>query len=123
MFIGKDSLIIDGVSMGQYLVQVEYMYPKYWGKDTGRNLRGSFSGTLLGVFPKLVLQFRSLSQQELEVIAPILDKQQQTVTYYDPSTKNYKTIHTYSGDWSVVNKGINQNEGFQVSFIAEDRRS
>lgn len=123
MFIDKDSIIIDGVSMGQYLVQVEYMYPKYWGKDTGRNLRGSFSGTLLGVFPKLVLQFRSLSQQELELITPILDKQQQTLTYYDTTKKSNKTIHTYSGDYSIVYKGIKQAEPFNCSFIAEERRS
>ena len=123
MFINKDSLIIDGISMGQYLTQVEYMRPKYWGKDTGRNLRGSFSGTLLGVFPKLVLSFRSLSREELELISPILDKQQQIVTYYDTTTKSNKTIRTYSGDWSVVNKGINQNEPFTCSFIAEERRS
>ena len=38
MFINKDSLIINGISMGQYLVQVEYSYPKLWGSDSGRNL-------------------------------------------------------------------------------------
>lgn len=38
MFIDKDSLIINGVSMGKYIVQAEYQYPKLWGDDTGRNL-------------------------------------------------------------------------------------
>ena len=60
MFINKDSLIINGISMGQYLVQVEYQYPKLWGSDSGRNLAGDQTGTLLGIFPKLILQFRKL---------------------------------------------------------------
>lgn len=38
MFIDKDSIIIDGISMGQYLVQAQYDYNKLWSQDTGRNL-------------------------------------------------------------------------------------
>lgn len=122
MFIDKNSLVIDGVSMGQYLTQIEYQYPKMWGEDSGRNLAGDQSGTLLGVFPKLILQFRKLSQAELEILAPIFDKKHQTVTYYDPFKQANTTITTYTGDWSIVNKGIGKNEGFQISFISTSRR-
>lgn len=122
MFINKDSLIINGISMGQYLVQVEYQYPKLWGSDSGRNLAGDQTGTLIGVFPKLILQFRKLTPQELQTLAPIFDSQQQSVTYYDPFKQNNITISTYTGDWSVVNKSIGKNEGFQISFIARTRR-
>ncbi len=122
MFIDKDSLIINGISMGQYLVQVEYQYPKLWGSDSGRNLAGDQTGTLIGVFPKLILQFRKLTPQELQTLAPIFDSQQQSVTYYDPLKQNNITISTYTGDWSVVNKSIGKNEGFQISFIARTRR-
>lgn len=122
MFINKDSLIINGISMGQYLVQVEYQYPKLWGEDSGRNLAGDQTGTLLGVFPKLILQFRKLTPQELQTLTPIFDSQNQRVTYYDPFKQNNITITTYTGDWSVVNKGIGINEGFQISFIATSKR-
>lgn len=122
MFINKDSLIINGISMGRYLVQVEYQYPKLWGSDSGRNLAGDQTGTLIGVFPKLILQFRKLTPQELQTLAPIFDSQQQSVTYYDPFKQNNITISTYTGDWSVVNKSIGKNEGFQISFIARTRR-
>lgn len=122
MFIDKDSLIINGISMGQYLVQVEYSYPKLWGSDSGRNLAGDQTGTLIGVFPKLILQFRKLTPQELQTLAPIFDSQNQSVTYYDPFKQNNITITTYTGDWSVVNKSIGKNEGFQISFIATSRR-
>lgn len=128
MFIDKDSLVVNGISIGKYLVQAEYQYPKLWGEDTGRNLAGTFTGTLLGVFPKIIVQFRKLTQSELELIAPILDSQSQNVTYYDPVKKQNVTIQTYTGDWSIVNKSIVghdgiKNEGFSISFISTKRRS
>lgn len=128
MFIDKDSIIIDGVSMGQYLVQAEYQYPKLWGEDTGRNLAGTFTGTLLGIFPKIIVQFRKLTREEIETLAPILDSQTQNVTYYDPVKRQNITIQTYTGDWSIVNKSIVghngiKNEGFSISFISTKRRS
>ena len=121
-------MVINGISIGKYLVQVEYQYPKLWGEDTGRNLAGTFTGTLLGIFPKIIVQFRKLSKDELETIAPILDSQSQSVTYYDPVKKQNTTIQTYTGDWSTVNKSIVghngiKNEGFSISFISTKRRN
>ena len=127
MFIDKNSIIIDGVNMGQYLVEAKYGYNKLWGEDTGRNLAGVNSGTLIGIFPKIVLQFRKLTKSELEVIVPILDKVKQRVTYYDPFKKAKITMDTYTGDYEVTNKNIIdgslKNEAFQVSFIAIRKRS
>ena len=34
MFINKDSIIIDDISFGKYLVSAKYGYHKLWGKDT-----------------------------------------------------------------------------------------
>lgn len=123
MFVNKDSIIINGISMGQYLVQADYEYNKLWSSDSGRNLAGTQSGTLIGIFPKLVLQFRKLSQEELHTIAPILDSARQTVEYYDDNKGAMVTMTTYTGDWKVVNKGINQNEPFSCSFISTRKRS
>lgn len=38
MFIDKNSITINNVNMGQYLLSVKYSYNKLWGNDTGRNL-------------------------------------------------------------------------------------
>lgn len=38
MYIDKNSLIIDGINMGQYITQVEFGYNKLWASDSGRNL-------------------------------------------------------------------------------------
>ena len=123
MFVNKDSIIINGVSMGQYLVQAEFGYNKLWSSDSGRNLAGTQSGTLIGIFPKLVLQFRRLNQNELNTIAKILDSARQTTQYYDDNKGTMVTMTTYTGDWSVTNKRIGQNEGFSCSFISTKKRS
>jgi len=121
MFIDVSDIKVDGIDFGQYLLSCEYQYNKLWGSDSGRNMRGDQSGTLLGVYPKLVMTFRRLSQSELEEIAPILDSASQKVTYRDPQ-KGLTTITTYTGDWSINYLGINTNESFQVSFIARSHR-
>lgn len=123
MIIDKTTLKVDSVNFGQYLVEVKFGYHKIWSGDSGRNLAGSMSGTLKGIFPKLTMQFRVLTKTELEVVAPILDKATQTVVYYDPSKKNTETITTYTGDWELVNKAVLKNEGFSCAFISTKKRT
>lgn len=126
MFIDKNSLIVNNINLGNYIVEARYGYNKLWSKDSGRNLAGTQSGTLVGIFPKIVVQFRKLTKNELELLTPILDNSRQTVQYYDPNKKAMTTMTTYTGDYEVVNKGIVghvKNEGFQISFISTKRRA
>lgn len=122
MFIDKDSLIVNGLSLGPFILEAKYSYNKLWSSDSGRNLAGTQCGTLIGIFPKIIVQFRKLSQLELEQIAPILDSPGQELTYYDPLKKENTTISTYTGDWEIVNRSIMQNQGFSCSFIATSKR-
>lgn len=123
MFIDKNSITINSVSMGQYLVQAEYQHNKLWGKNSGRNLAGKQKGTLIGIFPKLVLQFRKLTKDELVKLAPILDSAVQTTTYFDVYKNQLTTMSTYTGDWKYVSKNKNKADGFSCSFIAREKRS
>lgn len=123
MFIDKNSVIINGVSMGQYIVEVKFSYPKLWASDSGRNLAGKMTGTLIGIFPKLILQFRPLTKEEINIIAPILDSAYQQITYYDVNKNENITMTTYTGDWELTNKNLNQNEGFSCSFISTEKRA
>lgn len=123
MFINRNSIKLNNISMGQYLLSAKYEFNKLWGSDTGRNLKGSFSGTLVGIYPKITLTFRKLTQAEMNLIAPILDSGSQSLTYYDPSTNSNKTITTYTGDWSYENKQImTKNDSFSCTFISRERR-
>ena len=133
MFLNKDSIQVkisgmnNYLSLGQYLVEAKYGYNKLWSQDSGRNLSGAMTGSLVGIFPKIICQFRKLTKAELELIVPILDAQNQSVKYYDPKKKATVTMTTYTGDYEITNKGIinngHKNEGFGCSFIAVKKRS
>ena len=132
MFIDANSIQVkitgmnDYISLGQYLVEAKYSYNKLWS-DGGRNLAGVMTATLIGIFPKIILQFRALSKTELETIAPILDAPTQSLKYYDPNKGEIVTMNTYTGDYEVINKNIidndTPNEGFSCSFISIRKRS
>jgi hypothetical protein len=127
MFIDKDSLIVDGINFGEYVTEVKYGFNKLWADDSGRNLAGVQSGTLIGIFPKLEVSFKKLTREELETIAPILDKATQNTTYYDPVKKRLYTMSTYTGDWATLNRNTfsnvaRANETFSISFIARKKR-
>ena len=123
MFIDKDSVMINNISIGQYITEAKFGYPKLWASDSGRNLAGKMTGTLIGIFPKLILQFRPLTKEELNIIAPILDSANQTVVYYDPNKNENITMTTYTGDWELTNNNLNQNQGFSCSFISTEKRA
>ena len=126
MFIDKNSIIINNVNMGQYITEAKYGYNKLWANDSGRNLAGEMAGTLIGIFPKITLQFGKLTKSQLEIIIPILDSARQTVTYYDPNKKRNVTMTTYTGDYEITNKYVvgndRLNEGFPCSFISISKR-
>ncbi len=95
----------------------------YGGNDTGRNLAGKMTGTLVGIFPKITLTFRKLTKAEMNIIAPILDSANQSLTYYDPTLNRDVTLSTYTGDWEYINKKIvEKNDSFDCSFISNERR-
>lgn len=122
MYVDKNSIVVDGVNLGQYLVEASFGYNKLWGSDTGRNLAGEQTGTLIGIFPKLELQFRKMNQNEVHTIAQILDKATQSTTYHDDYKGTNVTMSTYAGDWKATSKDLGKVEGFSVSLIARKRR-
>lgn len=128
MLINKDSFKVRNCdNIINYISEIEYGYNKMWGKDTGRNMAGTNSGTFLGVFPKLKVTFLKTSQEELEELANVLDEATQYVTYYDPKLKRLYEMDTYTGDWSTRNRNTftnvaRANESFEISFIANRKR-
>ena len=132
MFIDKNSIQVkitgmnNYLSLGDYLVEAKYSYNKLWSSDSGRNLAGTNSGTLKGIFPKIILQFGPLNKTQLETLAPILDAPSQKIKYYDPNKRTTVEMDTYTGDWEITNKNIISNsvtnEGFSCSFIAIRKR-
>lgn len=127
MFLDKDNFLLNDISIGNYISEIEYGYNKVWGSDTGRNLKAVMSGTFLGVVVKFKLKTIKLTQEELEFLAPIFNSPYLKATYYDPEEKKKITVDVYTGDWATLN--INSfsnvaraNEPFSISIIATKPR-
>ena len=124
----EDDLIVNGINITPYLISCTISYNKLWGSDTGRTLSGNFSGTLTGIYPKIECTFRKLTQNEIQILASLLDSATQQVTYYDPYKQQKITMETYTGDYSIqqsniFNKVDTAGKGMKVSFIAVRKRA
>ena len=122
MFIDKNSFYLEDINLGSYVTDIQYQYEKMWGDDTGRNLAGSFNGTLNGIYPKFIVRFGYLTKQQLETIIPILDSREQNITYYDPNKKETIVKKTYSGSYTLKYSNVDVCDPFEISFISEEKR-
>lgn len=104
-----------------YLTKANIGYNKLWDADSGRNLAKSVVGSF-DIFPKIICTFKPLNKTELDTIAPLLNANSQSITYYDPEKQTTYTMTTYTGDWSSDTKQPSLDEPFNVSFIARTRR-
>lgn len=83
---------------------------------------GKMSGTLIGIFPKIIMTFRKLTEAELTYLAPHFDNARQSLVYKDPYKNANVTITTYTGDWETAYRNIGKADTFDLSFISTDRR-
>lgn len=122
MFINKDSLKINGISIGKYITEAIYGFYDTWSSDTGYNtLSGNFVGTFKGTYPKITVKFaKSLSIADLETLTTsIFRTTSQTIVYDDPDGTT-KTIITHKGDLALKFTGIKKKEAFSYDFVGNN---
>lgn len=123
MLINKESLIIDGVKMEQYIIEAKFGYHKIWGKDTGRTLSGDNSGTLKGIYPKITMTFRKLNDEEVGIILSLFNKAENKVTFYNPDLgKNIVNMSCYSNDQEYSQKYLGKIKGYSSAVISNKKR-
>ena len=120
--IDKDSIKLDELSVGKYLLGATIGYYKLWSSDSGRNMAGTNVGTLLGIFPKIMLTFRSLTDSELSPILQKLNKSNVSLTYWDTELQQEKVLSCYVGDVEVPVKKLGKYQSFNASIISNSKR-
>lgn len=116
----KTLLVINGVDYtGSVLTPFDIERNKLWGDDTGRVMSGDWVGTLIGIFPKLVVKILPKTEDELASLLNILDSASQSVKYYSPKHQRLADLGTYTGDYklSIINLDPYYAE-ITISFIA-----
>lgn len=72
---------------------------KLWSSDTGRNMAGSMKGTLIGNFPKIMLEIEPLEAEEMKELVNIFDAASITVDYYSIKYQCMCRGSFYSNDY------------------------
>jgi hypothetical protein len=121
MFIDKDSIVVNDISLGQYITEATFGFYDTWSSDTGYTLSNKFTGTFKGTFPKITVKFaKGLSQETITTLTnSIFRTITQTITYDDPSGVR-KTISTHKGDLALKYGGINKHDGFAYDFVGNE---
>lgn len=123
MLINENSLIIDGINMAQYLIKVKFGYHKIWSSDTGRNMAGTNSGTLIGIFPKITMTFRKLDEEQINTVLSLFNKAENMVTFYNPDLeRTISNMSCYSNDQEYEQTNFGKIEGYSCSLISNRKR-
>lgn len=118
-----DLLRINGKAIKK-LISYKTQYNKLWAEDSGRNLKGVNKGTLIGIFPKLLLEFGSMNDDEMAEFLEWSDLPEITVTWYDAKIKGTRTASYYSNsvEVSLKNKNTMKYERVSVNLIPNQKR-
>lgn len=118
MAIYSGNLLTIGSTAIPELVEYKVNRSKLW-RDADRNMNGDVRATLVGVFPKIELNFNVMTQDRLEAVCTLLDQPYFNVTYYDPKVGGTRTASFYSGDYSpqLLSKSRGLWDKFSVNLI------
>lgn len=96
MAITGTLLTIDGLAL-THLKKYDVEYNKLF-KDADRNMSGELRASLIGVFPKIIVQTNKMTETQVSSLVAKLNKSFFSVTFRDPETKGNKTANYYSSD-------------------------
>lgn len=96
---------------------------KLWSSDTGRNMAGSMKGTLVGNFPKIMLEIEPLDAEEMRELELIFDSASFSVEYYNNKYGCTCTAEFYANDYEedLLLKSEMKYKSFPVNLILNER--
>ncbi|MCL2631521.1 MAG: hypothetical protein FWD45_00275 [Coriobacteriia bacterium] len=105
------------------LVEYTVQRSKLW-KDADRNMEGEVRASLIGIFLKLKLVFRMMSQTEVAALTQLLDTAVFNVTFFDARTQTTYTAEYYASDYdaSLFSKPRGLYEQVKVNLVPIRKR-
>tara|TARA_B100001250_G_scaffold140014_1_gene119926 strand:- start:1198 stop:1581 length:384 start_codon:yes stop_codon:yes gene_type:complete len=95
-------ITINGVTLSTSEVEsYKLQYAKLW-KDADRNMNGTISATLIGIFPNIDITTTKLSFAKASAISAAINDAYFSVSFYDTQTQTTKTASFYAADHDVT---------------------
>lgn len=122
MIYNGDLVKINGVTI-PHLVTYKVQRAKLWNSSE-RNMNGDMRATLIGIFPKVIMQVGYTTQEELATITQLLDTPFFNLTWFDVRIQETITTEYYASDYEVglFNKEKGLYEPFEVSLVPVSKR-
>ena len=122
MIYSGDLVQIDGITI-PHLVTYKIGRAKLW-KNAERNMSGDIRATLVGIFPKIIMEVGYTTQEEMSQLTQILDKDFFTVTWFDVRVQALVSTQYYASDYEVEldNKSKGRYKPFEVSLVPVSKR-
>ena len=88
-------------------------------------MAGELKASLIGIFPKIELEFRHLTSSEMKSLLALLKPAVLSVSWWDAESESYKTGNFYAGDFSYskLHKDLDRYDKFTVSLIPYKKMS
>lgn len=94
-------ITINGVTLNTSEIEnYKVTYAKLW-KDADRNMNGTVSATLIGVFPNIDVKTTVLNFPKAQSISAAINAAYFSVTFWDTMTGTHKTAQYYAADHDV----------------------
>lgn len=122
MIYTGDLVKINGTRI-PYIVSYHVQRAKLW-KSSERNMNGDIRATLIGIFPKIIMQVGYTTQEQMANLTRLLDQDYFEVTWFDVRAQETVTTQYYAGDYEVglFNKYKGMYEPFEVSLVPVSKR-
>jgi hypothetical protein len=94
-------ITINGVTLNSSETEsYKLTYAKLW-KDADRNMNGTVSATLIGVFPNIEIKTTKLAFAKAQSLSAAINAAYFSVTFWDSQTGSQKTANFYAADHDV----------------------
>jgi hypothetical protein len=105
---------------GGYKVTPSKLY-----SDANRTLGGELKATFIGIFPKIELEFRAMSEAEAKALLALLSPASISCNYWDSESGTYKTQDFYTGDFTyeLYLRELELYNSFSVSLVPFKKRT
>lgn len=122
MIYDGDLVTINNITI-PYITSYKISRAKLW-KNSERNMNGDIRASLIGIFPKIIMQVGYTSQEEMAELTALLDRDFFTVEWFDVRTQQTFRAQYYAGDYDVEldNKFKGRYKPFEVSLVPISKR-
>lgn len=122
MIYTGDLVKINGTRI-PYITSYKISRAKLW-KNSERNMNGDVRATLIGIFPKIVMQVGYTSQEQMANLTALLDQDFFEVEWFDVRIQETITTRYYASDYDIEidNKSKGRYKPFEVSLVPVSKR-